>query len=510
MDLNINSEHRLRAENLSWDIDVWYPILADYTFKSIFIPLTVKERDAIIRFNDISWKNISNDNKLTNYEVEILNDLESDIDKYIKSKFSNGAFIRLCGRSPKDGEPLNTNIVYSQYEKIHSNLIKSGWENNIHSKMTAIAKTPYMKVTSGKEAMSLILTSERVYADMRDWKLFGEPEQICLREYNDCITLDFEFRAFVYDDKLTAITQYDHHSYFPHISEYKDVVCDKIKDKISEIHHVIKIKNYVADFAFINNNVLLIELSPFFPCTGSSLFNWHNDLDLLKGKYLPEVIFRLKAKEDVHPQLADLVEINWDIRWNTNQKAYYEWYNDSIVIEKENRKQIYHNLFVYGTLKKDFQWNQKYMSERVGGKYIGEAISVEIFPLFVGDSGVPYLVNTKDVGFNIKGELWEVSELCLKGLDEYEGIEKAYYSREKIKIIVNEKIIEAFVYVLNYQIIDLSNFNLIEEYTLSIHKQQYNPISHIQVKQLNYFKTPSNWGKLETKEVDIKICNPST
>ena len=30
MELNINSEHRLRSENLSFDIDVWYPILSDF------------------------------------------------------------------------------------------------------------------------------------------------------------------------------------------------------------------------------------------------------------------------------------------------------------------------------------------------------------------------------------------------------------------------------------------------------------------------------------------------
>jgi hypothetical protein len=62
MDLSINSEHRLRSKNLSSDIDVWYPIMQHYTFKSAFIPFTVEERDSIIKFNDVSWKNVTSDN----------------------------------------------------------------------------------------------------------------------------------------------------------------------------------------------------------------------------------------------------------------------------------------------------------------------------------------------------------------------------------------------------------------------------------------------------------------
>jgi hypothetical protein len=37
----------------------------------------------------------------------------------------------------------------------------------------------WLRVTSGKDAMSLLLTSERVFADMIDWLHYGEPEQVC-------------------------------------------------------------------------------------------------------------------------------------------------------------------------------------------------------------------------------------------------------------------------------------------------------------------------------------------
>jgi hypothetical protein len=53
-------------------------------------------------------------------------------------------------------------------------------------KMVAIGRsTPsWLKVKSGEEAMNLLLTSERVYADMIDWLNFGEPEQVQKHTFN--------------------------------------------------------------------------------------------------------------------------------------------------------------------------------------------------------------------------------------------------------------------------------------------------------------------------------------
>lgn len=51
MELNLHSEHRLRSENLSFDIDVWNQILEKYTFETKCLPILDKERNAIISFN---------------------------------------------------------------------------------------------------------------------------------------------------------------------------------------------------------------------------------------------------------------------------------------------------------------------------------------------------------------------------------------------------------------------------------------------------------------------------
>jgi len=61
--------------------------------------------------------------------------------------------------------------------------------------------------------------------------------------------------------------------------------------------------------------------------------------------------------------------------------------------------------------------------------------------LTVGDCYVPYLLyHLKGKGHNIKGELWRINKETLYNLDEYEGVDKDYYKRELIEIILqNEK-----------------------------------------------------------------------
>ena len=84
-----------------------------------------------------------------------------------------------------------------------------------NKKLIAVSRTPLLCISSGSEALSLLLSSERVYNDMIDWLKYGEPEQIVLRQWEPELQLEYEFRAFIYKGKLTAISQYDHYCVYP-------------------------------------------------------------------------------------------------------------------------------------------------------------------------------------------------------------------------------------------------------------------------------------------------------
>ena len=84
--LDFDSEHKLRSENLMFDIDVWYPRLKKYTFRTTFIPLTRAEARAIVkcyrrRFVDPGGKFI------TAVDVHVLRNLETRLDLIIQRQF---------------------------------------------------------------------------------------------------------------------------------------------------------------------------------------------------------------------------------------------------------------------------------------------------------------------------------------------------------------------------------------------------------------------------------------
>jgi len=623
--LSFDSEHRLRAENLPFDIDVWYPLVASFTFKTEFLPLLKCECQAIQAFYNVSYRHARP--HLTQAEISILRNLEASIDNLLDKSFSRqkGAFVRLCGRSPKDGEPLHRSHVLRDYEENLRNLLSEGQEVSLNTKMAAIARTSWLKVQSGAEVLSLLLTSERVYADMLDWERFGEPEQICLRAWEAGVTMDYEFRVFVHDNKIRGVSQYDHYAFYPHLRAHQDDILSAIHALWSDVHRCLGIDSYVFDVAFLpsEKRCVMIELSPFLACTGPALFSWSSphDMAVLEGREPFE--FRLKEESALHPQLEELMEINWDDRWsrgvdggasyerflqvsvedvaaaqeeedarrltdtrnmslrnsvgalllggvvlcvtspnvspsvvgaslavaissvcyfsNALTKPELRYTNDKktsnhFSLSKEEQQGFF--LFVYGTLKRGFQWNKKYLHNRspeLYARFVTEAVTSEKHLLVVGDCGVPYLSVPSDEereGYHssegsdelahVVGELWEVSHECLRNLDDYEGVGKGYYRRKLISVarassqVEEATSVQAFVYHLATPAQDLLSQSVTvlprvmvggqphAEYTLQLHQTLYNPIRHIQVKQLGYISNnPSNWG--HTLKPSVKI-----
>lgn len=121
--LQISSEHRLRSENLAFDIDVWYPMLKQFTFDTVFLPLRRREAIAVIHYYRTRYiqNSASSKPQLTLYDIQILHSLESAISDLLSDSNHefrvHGAFMRLCGRSPKDAEPLSRDHVRSLYQQ---------------------------------------------------------------------------------------------------------------------------------------------------------------------------------------------------------------------------------------------------------------------------------------------------------------------------------------------------------------------------------------------------------
>lgn len=171
---------------------------------------------------------------------------------------------------------MDCTAVINRYQQELCALLEAGQLDNGNTKMIAICRTSTMKVPSGKDAMSLLLTSERVYSDMLDLIKYGEPEQICLRQWMNELTLEYEFRVFVYNHNITAISQYDHYTYFPTLDSLKPIIQQGIYEIWTRMHAMVGSSSYVVDIGYIptkpdGSKFVVIEFSPFLPCTGAAL-----------------------------------------------------------------------------------------------------------------------------------------------------------------------------------------------------------------------------------------------
>ena len=86
-----NWDHKYRHQNMSVDMDVWYPFLKDITFKTYFIPLKYREVEAIINFSYLRNKN--KPDYFTKEDTDVLKNLQKKIDHYFNpiDDLKNGA-----------------------------------------------------------------------------------------------------------------------------------------------------------------------------------------------------------------------------------------------------------------------------------------------------------------------------------------------------------------------------------------------------------------------------------
>lgn len=87
------------------------------------------------------------------------------------------------------------------------------------------------------------------------------------------------------------------------------------------------------------------------------------------------------------------------------------------------------NVFVYGTLKRGYG-NHRLMR---GSRFVCEAVTGRKFQLQC-NGGFPSLFNSTESSGNIIGEVYEVDDETLSGLDTLEGVSFGMYARESVVV----------------------------------------------------------------------------
>lgn len=145
-----------------------------------------------------------------------------------------------------------------------------------------------MRVSSAKEAVDLFAYSSRTVSDIR--RVLSLPGsspflmQIVVREWVD-IPLSGEFRGFVANGNLNALSQYYSDCYFRELAENPEPTIQRMVEFFNTTIKPLAIPydRYIMDFAVTPEKVWVVEINPFGENTGCALFNWKADAEVLEN-----------------------------------------------------------------------------------------------------------------------------------------------------------------------------------------------------------------------------------
>ena len=526
-----NWDHKYRHQNMSVDMDVWYPFLKYITFKTYFIPLKYREAEAILNYNFYRNKNMKD--KFTKEDTKILKNLQKKVDYFFETydDLKNGAMFRLSGRSGKDMDYYDNKKIMALYEenleKVSKKLGKE--KTDVNTKYVAITTLMNrFKVNNGKDVLNVLLTSERLFLDLKDWLNHGGREQMILRKWDDSLCSDKEFRAFIQNNELKAICQDERFALFQDLVDNKDLYEKLINDYFkTALQPLMKIPNYIADFCILKNNeVKLIEFSPFLRCTSACLFRWDINYDeMLHGTgkltvrekqcenleyFVNEWItcqskpsdpfdnYFIEDEEEEESQLDKILDKTKKFFSSLNPKKLFgkkqsnDISSNTSQVEKKEEEKIkkpFENrkIFVVSVLKTGFFWSHKYITYFGSeNKTLGKGV-LEDHTIYIDKNGFGWIMEKK--GKKCYGEIIDVE------YEDFLDVEFFYGQRDttmqEITVKLDGKDIIVYAYIIkeifeNVKNTEPDNICEIEEYTIEMQNEKFNSMQHIINQQERY------------------------
>lgn len=296
-----------------FDFDQWYPRLEEETFPSFILPISQEIAQAMTNM----YRMLFQGRQMSAEDQRTIGALEKEIQEIINHKFKDRQiFVRMSNRSPKDGIPLNE-LDSTKIDK-YTDIINSDISDN--QKMIALTDMQMKNLMCGsaKEIMNLLLTSERVFADLLLALEAAKSENdqwstsIILRQWEPNLKQENEFRLFVQKNELKAISQYNPYCFYPNLNDNSRL--ENLKDMmarfVKKVDSKIEVDTYILDIGILGDHIKVIELNPFHPTTSACMFSWQEDKDILNGHQSerPEIRVRNEPLEEANKWIDIILE----------------------------------------------------------------------------------------------------------------------------------------------------------------------------------------------------------
>lgn len=134
-------------------------------------------------------------------------------------------------------------------------------------------------VYSPRSALFYLLQSKKVAAAAAR----GEVEYICLRPFRN-ITLAREFRLFIYEGRLSAMSQYHLIRHFRRLDGVKDKYWNLAEQFIRNIEWRLPVKTLVMDIYITSGDeIKVVDLNQWGECDPLLLDTWERDWSVTEG-----------------------------------------------------------------------------------------------------------------------------------------------------------------------------------------------------------------------------------
>jgi hypothetical protein len=262
----------------------------------------------------------------------------------------------------------------------------------------------------------------------------------------------------------------------------------------------MKIPNYIVDFSILKNNeVKLIEFSPFLRCTSACLFRWDINYDeMLHGTG------KLTVREKEYDGIGYFVK-EWETYQSKESDHFDKYFIEDTATDKilsyVNPLNLYHkflgekkkfknrNIFVVSVLKNGFYWSKKYITyDGNTNKVLGKGL-LENHCISVDKNGFGWIVPKE--GKKCYGEIIDVEYEDFLDVEFFYGQCDSKMTEITVKLCDNDKNeeIKVYAYIIKDLFDNVKNKDEnceIEEYTIETQNEKFNPMQHVINQQERY------------------------